>query len=364
MGATLRVLIVEDSESDTGLIVRDLERAGYVPIHERVETAAEMRAALERSEWDIIIADYSMPRFDALSALRILQGSGRDIPFIVVSGAIGEETAVEMMKAGAHDYVMKGNLARLVPAVRRELGDTEVRRNRRRAEEALEDASEKLKFFAYSVAHDLRSPAIAMHGLVKNLRGHYQDVLDEKGKNYCDQILKVSQHIVTLVEKINMYIATKEARLSIEDIEFNEVLGVIKEEFSAQFRVRRIDWIEPETAVEIRADRVAMVRVFRNLVDNSLKYGGEQLSKIWIGYEGSEDSHILSLGNNGQGLSTKDSGKIFGLFQRSEASKGIEGAGLGLTIVKEIAEQHGGRVWAEPGKEKGITFYISISKNL
>ena len=99
-------------------------------------------------------------------------------------------------------------------------------------------------------------------------------------------------------------------------------------------------------------------------MDNSLKYGGERLSKIWTGYEESEDFHIFSFSDNGKGLKEEDSEKIFGAFQRNETSRGVEGAGLGLTIVKEIAEQHGGKVWVEPRSKKGTTFYISISKNL
>jgi PAS domain S-box-containing protein len=145
MATTLRVLIIEDSESDAGLILRHLERAGYVPLHERVETAAAMKAAMQEQEWDIVFADYNMPQFDALAALRLVQESGRDIPFIVVSASIGEDTAVAMMKAGAHDYVVKSNLARLIPAVERELGDAEVRRRRRLAEEALQRSEERYR---------------------------------------------------------------------------------------------------------------------------------------------------------------------------------------------------------------------------
>jgi len=235
---------------------------------------------------------------------------------------------------------------------------------RKRAEQALQESSQKLKLFAYSVAHDLKSPAIGIYGLTKRLSKHAKDVLDDKGKSYCDQILKVSEHIAALIDKINVYIATKEARLSIERISIAEILQMLKEEFSAQLSIRQIDWLEPEALLEINADRLSILRAFRNFVDNSLKYGGERLSKIWSGYEESEDFHIFSFSDNGKGLKEEDSGKIFGAFQRHETSKGVEGAGLGLTIVKEIAEQHGGRVWVEPRGKKGITFYISISKNL
>jgi PAS domain S-box-containing protein len=235
---------------------------------------------------------------------------------------------------------------------------------RKRAEQALKGASEKFKFFAYSVAHDLKSPAIGVYGMTKRLSKHARDVLDEKGRTYCDQILKVSEHIAALVEKINIYIATKETAPLIETINIAEILRMLRDEFSAQLSVRRIDWLAPESEVKIEADRLSILRIFRNLIDNALKYGGENLTRISIGYEDSESLHIFSVSDNGKGLKETDSKEIFGLFQRNETSRGVAGAGLGLAIVKEIAEQHGGRVWVEPRGKKGTTFYVSISKNL
>lgn len=134
----LRVLIVEDSEADTGLLLRELRRAGYDPVCERVETAETMRSALDNRDWDIVISDYTMPRFDGMQALRLVQRRKPDIPFIIVSGTIGEERAVAVMKAGAHDYIMKGNTARLVPAIERELKEAELRREYRRAQERVQ----------------------------------------------------------------------------------------------------------------------------------------------------------------------------------------------------------------------------------
>jgi PAS domain S-box-containing protein len=139
---SLAVLIVEDRESDAQLVVRALSQAGYDVVPERVETAAEMRAALAKQAWDVVISDYSLPQFNGPAALTLLHEMGLDIPFIVVSGTIGEETAVAMMKAGAHDYLLKGNLARLAPAVERELAQTRIRRERKQAAQTLA-ASEK-----------------------------------------------------------------------------------------------------------------------------------------------------------------------------------------------------------------------------
>ncbi|MBX3027842.1 response regulator [bacterium] len=128
----LRVLLVEDSPDDAALVLAHLRRGGYAPVSQRVETAEALRAALAEGAWDCVLSDYELPRFSGLEALRVLQECGLDLPFIVVSGAIGEDTAVAVMKAGAHDYVMKGAPARLCPAIERELRDVAVRRERRR----------------------------------------------------------------------------------------------------------------------------------------------------------------------------------------------------------------------------------------
>jgi FixJ family two-component response regulator len=145
MTIPLRVLTVEDSKDDVLLTMREIRRGGYEPVFEQVETPAAMKAALESGAWDVVISDYVMPQFGGLDALRVLKASGLDLPFIIVSGKIGEDIAVDAMKAGAHDYIVKGNLARLVPAIERELRDAETRRERKKADEALKKAYEGLE---------------------------------------------------------------------------------------------------------------------------------------------------------------------------------------------------------------------------
>ncbi len=137
MGGPLRVLIVEDTENDALLVLRELQRSGYDPTSERVYTREAMIEALDSQEWDIVIADYVMPHFGGREALKLVQERNLDLPFIIVSGNIGEETAVAAMKAGAHDYVMKDSLARLGPAVERELLDAIHRQERRQAAEEI-----------------------------------------------------------------------------------------------------------------------------------------------------------------------------------------------------------------------------------
>jgi PAS domain S-box-containing protein len=235
---------------------------------------------------------------------------------------------------------------------------------RKRAEEALRKSSEQIKLLAYSVSHDLRSPATGIYGLTKLLHKKYGDILDEKGRKYCENILEASEHIAELVGNINIYISTKEMPLSIETVQLRQLLQMVRDEFSAQLDIRKITWSQPESMPEINADRLSVLRVLRNLVENALKHGGDDLCEVTIGYGESDEFHILSVSNDGLPIELEDPESLFRPFQRHETSEGVEGSGLGLAIVKELAEQHGGMIRVESGPEKGVTFHIFISRYL
>ena len=151
MNKPVKVLIIEDSEDDAKLALRVLQRGGFDPTHRRVQTAAELETALAQEQWDAIISDFSMPGFTGMDALRIFRSTGLDLPFILISGTIGEEAAVNAMKAGASDYVMKKNLARLAPALERELKETQMRAAHRRAQLALTDSENRFRQMAENI---------------------------------------------------------------------------------------------------------------------------------------------------------------------------------------------------------------------
>ena len=142
---SLRVLIVEDSEDDALLVLRGLKKGGYNPLYERVETTAAMKKAIKEKQWDIILCDYKMPKFSGAQAIALLKETNIDIPLIIVSDSIGEETAIECMRLGAQDYIMKGNLSRLCPVIARELEEAEVRNKQRQAENSLRESEEKYR---------------------------------------------------------------------------------------------------------------------------------------------------------------------------------------------------------------------------
>jgi light-regulated signal transduction histidine kinase (bacteriophytochrome) len=288
------------------------------------------------------------------------------------------------MKAGAADYLPKDYLtspllersiryaighSQAKQALRSARDELEKRVEERTAElaaanEALRKSVDKIKQFAYSVSHDLKNPAMGVHGLTRLLCQRYVKVFDETGRQYCRQIVSASRELLDLVEMINMYIRTKENPLAIQNLKLKKTLRSIRENLSAQLDKRQIRWTEPPSLPVIRGDRLLLTRALTNLVDNALKHGGDKLSAIQIGYEEKEDFHVLYVRDDGVGVQTEDDQDIFAPFMRLKRSQATEGTGLGLAIVKEIAEQHQGRVWAKPGSPRGVTFCISVAKSI
>jgi signal transduction histidine kinase len=232
------------------------------------------------------------------------------------------------------------------------------------AEEEVKKRTEEIKNFAYSVSHDLKSPAIGINGLVRLLNQNYYHVLDEKGKRYCEHIMKASEYIGELVENINVLIKSRELPLRIEKMNFTETLEMIRDQFSASLTLRNIELSTPGTSIKIKADRLSLHRVFRNLIDNALHHGGEGLSRIIIEYEKNDLFHNFCVSDNGVGIKEKDHEKVFEPFTSLQSPNGAKGSGMGLAIVKEIVGRHGGKISMESVPGKGTNFFLSLPKDV
>jgi signal transduction histidine kinase len=236
---------------------------------------------------------------------------------------------------------------------------------RRKAEDELIKQAEMIKNFTNSVSHDLKNPAIAIHGLAKVLMKKLEGLPQEKLENFIGQIVKSSEQIISLSEDINSYISTREAPLHLTSLDLKHIWNTIREEFIPQLRKRKIEWIESEIDIpKIRADQHGLLRVYRNLVDNALKYGGSGLSEIALNFEPSVTHYILGVQNNGELIPPEEIDPIFEVFKRKSGESAPAGTGLGLAIVREIAKHHKGKSWVESSVEGKTTFYISIAKNL
>ena len=200
-----------------------------------------------------------------------------------------DEEKIDLLTTVGHQLAAAANNARLYSDLKNSV-------------KILKEKQDTIKFFTYSMAHDLKSPAIGVYGLTRLLQEKYGEQLDERGQTYCKQILKTSEQMVVLVEKLNSFISTKEAPMNFEKIQISEITDGIKREFSCLLKERGVRWWEAKDMPEIVADRMAVSRVFRNLVDNALKYGGENLANIRIGYEEQPECHVFSFSDDGVGI--------------------------------------------------------------
>ncbi len=232
-------------------------------------------------------------------------------------------------------------------------------------EAKLQKHADKTRLFAYSIAHDLKNPTIAIHGLTEKLSKQYQTLSEEKLQNYCQLILHASKEIDALVQTINDFVSSKTAPLQIEEVHLAKLLETIHAEFADQLQSRDILWQQSQNLPDtIHGDKLALLRVLKNFIDNSLKYGGSSLSTITIAYQEYPQAHMITVEDNGIGLTKEDAVELFTPFERKSTSRGVCGTGLGLAIVKEIIKQHKGSVWTEKPEEGGVRFCISIPKGL
>jgi len=230
MSTPLRVLFVEDSEEDVRFLVGELRKGGYNLTFDQVDTADAMRAALDKKEWDVIIDNYAMPKFNGRVALNLLKEKGLDLPFIIVSGGNGEERVVEAMKAGAHDYIMKKNITRLIPTIERELKEAETRRGQKREEILIESDTQDIKKttdhlskdnrtvieqkesiakeekfevllqFAGTAAHKLNQPLTALLGNIELMRLDKDN--PEQMFRYMDNVEEAGRQVANIVNNI------------------------------------------------------------------------------------------------------------------------------------------------------------------
>jgi PAS domain S-box-containing protein len=300
--------------------------------------------------------------FDCQLRLAVIDEGSEEMAGIILSEDISEKKSAARARQRYQQELEEKVSERTAALAAANLELEKEIAERKKAEKEVMEGSEKIKSFAYSIAHDLKNPSIAILGLTRLLAKEYDGVLDEKGKGFCEHIVHATEHVAALIDLINTFISAKELPLQIQEVQVPEILQIVKDELASKLIARGIEWVVADNMPLIRADRISLIRVVRNLADNALKYGGDQLSEIAFGLQETAGHHVLTVSDNGVGFTNDKARKLFVAYQRGEASDQIEGVGLGLAIVKEIAHRHGGKVWATSGKRKGACFHVSFPK--
>ena len=377
VGRSLRVLLVEDSDLDAALLLAELKQNGYDVLAERVQTAAQMRAALEKGTFDVVLSDYSLPTFSAPEALEIVQQAQIAIPFIIVSGTIGEETAVSALKAGASDFLVKGKMARLAPALERELREAALKRERALEREALEaqlrqaQKLEGIGRLAGGIAHDFNN-------LLTAIIGYTEMVLEQIGPDKpispdLEEIRKASDRAATLTRQLLAFSRQQTLRISAVDV--NDVVLSMRqmlERLIGEDIILRVNLAE--SLPSMLADRAQLEQVLMNLVINSrdaMTRGGT-LSVETAAATASEiagfakDTNLagyakLCVIDTGSGMDASTQARIFEPFFTTKPVG--QGTGLGLSMVYGVMQQLGGHiaVRSTPGEGTTIALYFPVA---
>jgi signal transduction histidine kinase len=367
-GEPLRVLFVEDSEADAELVRRDLHRSGYEIVSQRVETREGLAEALQK-EWDIVLSDFHMPRFRGDHALDLVRGlKGPDLPFIVISGTLGDERVVALLKAGANDFVVKANLLRLIPAIDRELKDAQMRRERAEAIEGLRQAIEVRDEFLLIASHELKTPLTSLLLQLQRLERVLEadDRVHEKpsaGHQKLDLVLRLADRMSVLVEHLLDVSRVTFGQLQIHrtEVDLCKLLGKSVEEISEVAARERseVRINAPERLIgSWDPDRISMV--VTNLLANALKYGSGHPVDVLLEDRG--ETALIRMRDRGIGIAPEDQARIFGRFERAASSRHFGGFGVGLWLSRQIIEAHGGSIRLQSEPAKGSTFEVELPK--
>jgi signal transduction histidine kinase len=371
---SMRVLLVEDSPEDAELIVREIERGGYRVISERVDTREDLTAALERGPWDLVLSDFAMPRFSGPAALELVKSKGLDLPFIIVSGTVGEEVAVRAMRSGAHDYVLKQSLARLCPAVERELREARLRAERKKMQEQLliSERMVSVGTLAAGVAHELNNPLAALIANLDLLGRDLSRVASEHGvSERLGDVLAELRDARESAARMRHIVRDLKVFSRSPDDEHSGAVDVHRVMDSslrmAQNEVRHRAQLVKQYAADVplvQANEARLGQVFLNLVVNAAQAiapGRAEHNQIRVCTRvNGAGMVVMEVGDTGDGIAPEHLTRIFDPFFTTKPV-GV-GTGLGLSICHRIIRSLGGELEVDSELGKGSLFRVLLPR--
>jgi len=384
--APLRTLLVEDNPDDAELILLELRRGGREPIFRRVETAAQMAAALSEP-WDVVISDYALPAFSAPAAFAMVRERNLDIPFIVVSGTIGEDIAVEAMRSGVHDFLLKGQLRRLVAAIERELREAAGRAERRRIQQQLliSDRMASVGTLAAGVAHEINNPLAVVLGNLQSMSRDMQQLSrglesmhDAIGPTAAARLARLQstaaaltdalrdadeagERVRTIVRDLRVFSRSEEEIL--EPVDVHEVLESSLRMARNEIRHRATVVRQFGDVPKVFANEARLGQVFLNVIVNAaqaIPEGNTNGNTIAIATRRLEDMVAIEITDTGAGIAPEVLPRIFDVFFTTKSIG--EGTGLGLAICHRIVIAMSGRIEAESRLGSGTTIRVVLPR--
>jgi signal transduction histidine kinase len=383
----LRALLVEDNVDDAELVIRELRRGGYEPTTRRVQTGPDLTATLTNEIWDVIISDYSMPQLNAPDAFAIVRGLNLDIPFIIVSGTVGEEVAVTAMRTGVHDFLLKGHLRRLVAAIERELRESTMRGEQRKIQEQLliSDRMASVGTLAAGVAHEINNPLSVVAGNLQVARQDAEAIAAELEGLSAPARLALGAQLDRMTSAVSsLRAATNDAeeaaervRLIVRDLRVfsrpeedrREPVDVHKV-IESSIRMARNELRHRAKVVRrfgnvplVDANEARLGQVFLNLLVNAaqaIPEGQTDHNSITITTALEEGMVAIDIADTGGGIGAEVLPRIFDVFFTTKPI-GV-GTGLGLAICHRILTAMDGRIEVESRLGEGTTFRVALKR--
>lgn len=381
----LHVLILEDIVADAELMIHELRRTGFDPLWIRATNEQEFLAYLHDG-LDLILADYTLPQFDALSAMRILKAEDLDIPFIVITGTVSEETVAEVMREGAADYILKDRPARLGQSILHALEQKRLRDENRRAQEALRhynavleetiktrtaeleralkkerELSQLKARFVSMVSHEFRTPLTVIWASCDLLLRYDHQFEPEHRYSHLEQIQEQVGQLTRLLDDMLTISRAQTVGLQLqpEALDLKRFIDALVVESEPILEGHTLEVTVTGEARPVTVDSKLMKQAVGNLLSNAAKYSPTP-SRIWVTVDYEPEQVLIRVKDEGIGMSSEDMDQLFGLFHRGRNADHVRGTGLGLAIVKEILEAHGGTVQVESIYERGSTFTLVL----
>jgi signal transduction histidine kinase len=361
-----RILVVDDEPAQMTALCETLRDHGYEI--SGFSSGKPALAALQAAKFDLLLADLMMPEMDGIALLQAALAEDPDIVGIIMTGAGTIGSAVEAMKSGALDYILKPfKLSVILPVISRALAmrrlrleNTELAQRLHERADELEAANKELEAFSYSVSHDLRAPLRAIDGYCRMIEEDLGDKLDEVGKRLFKVVRGSSHKMGLLIDDLLAFSRLGRQPMSVRHIDMhslvNETWSEMREssrEGAPEFRLQSLPaaW----------GDRALLKQVWTNLLSNAMKYSGKREQPvIEVGVEDHDAGVIYHVKDNGAGFDMRYAERLFGVFQRLHSEKEFSGTGIGLAIVQRVVTRHGGRIWAEGKVDGGAKFYFTL----
>jgi signal transduction histidine kinase len=362
----LRLLLVEDNPADAELVLRALRKADFEVSALIVQDEASFIEALDPHCPEIVLADYNLPEWTGMEVLTVLRRRCMDIPMILVSGALGDVAAVECIRQGATDYVLKDGLARLPDVVRRALREKRERSLRHQAERDLAKKADELarsnadlEQFAYVASHDLQEPLRMVAAYTQLLSERYKGKLDENADKFIGYASEGALRMQVLIQDLLAFSRVGRKDGNCASVDCNAVMQEVLQSLAAANQESAAE-INCKDLPAVWADRTQLGQILQNLIGNAIKFRGKQKPVISVEVKKDDGWWQFGIADNGIGIAPEFRENIFVVFQRLHARTQYPGNGIGLAICKKIVERSGGKIWVESRAEGGSTFKFTM----